>query len=140
MVKGLHTQRRRRTAAWLVCSLWLLAVEVLPNLHLLVHHDDHSHDDTGAIVATHDHDHGHAAQAQHHDEAPHDWDDVDPFAPAHAAAGIAHHATALHQPPPPMLAPLPVELAASWIVHAPCEAPTTTQLARPTARGPPGTA
>ncbi|MCW5809250.1 MAG: hypothetical protein KIT31_43250 [Deltaproteobacteria bacterium] len=214
MVRGLHTMRRRRTAAWVVGLLWVLAVEVLPNLHLLAHHRDHTHDTSGAIVEIelhrdaprhhHDHshptavahDHGHVAHptaaqavaghgdgnrhhhhaavdrdghdaitrpaatiavhayvlaqavADHGDGGPRrhgavdhdDHDELAPFAPAHAAAGIAHRALALHTPAPPLLAPLPVELASWWIVDAPIAAPHTTQLARPTARGPPATA
>lgn len=73
--------RRRRAFALSVAVLWLLAVELLPNLHLAFHHDDHTHRD-GAIVATrrplvvvsnghthagdHDHD-GAAADHQHGD-------------------------------------------------------------------------
>jgi hypothetical protein len=140
MIEGLTTQRRR-TAAWVVCLVWLVGVEVLPNLHLVGHRADHSHDASGAMVAQeNDHEHGHQHASAHHDEAPHDFDDVDPYTPGHAAAGIAHRAVALHQPAPSLLAPLPVELASWRIVHAPSVAVSTTQLARPTARGPPANA
>jgi hypothetical protein len=69
-----RTGRRRRIAV-VTCVLWLLAVEVLPNLHLATHDDDHTHDASGAIVRTShrhdgelvDHDHG---DDGHHRERP----------------------------------------------------------------------
>jgi hypothetical protein len=193
--------------------LWLLGVEVLPDLHRAFHADDHTHGADGTIVHVgvgagagaggdgHDHgdDHDHGAGHGHGDghgvpaalaEAPpaddplappHDAlahalaaDDAAPAAlvwredeaahdhgaPAephrphrergdrtldhapstHTAAGVAHHAIALHRPPPPLLEPLPVLRPAWRLEHAPDAALHDAQRARPNARGPPPTA
>ncbi len=146
-------QRRRRWFAATACVLWLLGVEVLPDLHLAFHADDHTHGHDGAIhhLAAHDHDAAHAAHDHHdHDHGhgavtpEHRWrrDRTDgpsfDHAPSvHAAAGVAHHAIALHRPPPPLLEPLPVPRAA-WRLEREPEAPFHGALrARPNARGPP---
>src|SRR5688572_30414948 len=146
-----HTQGRRRWFAATACVLWLLGVEVLPNLHLAFHADDHSHGADGAIVhdAAHDHadDHGHdhgAAAGGHGDPgARRDRDDapsaLDHAPSAHTVAGIAHHAIALHRPPPPLLEPLPVLRAAWRVEHDPARSLHDALRARPNARGPPGT-
>jgi hypothetical protein len=224
-----HAQRRRRWFAATACVLWLLGVEVLPDLHLAFHADDHTHGPDGTIVhvgAHHDHaaaharhghghgrehghdhghrhdhghDHGHgvpealaalpadappaddplapfhedpahalatgetapaapaalvwrdaeaahdrgAASESHHSHRPHrDRGDrtLDHAPSPHSAAGVAHHAIALHRPPPPLLEPLPVLRAAWRLEHAPDSALHETLRARPNARGPPATA
>ncbi len=222
-----HAQRRRRWFAATACVLWLLGVEVLPDLHLAFHADDHTHGADGTIVrvgahggdADHDrdhtaahaerghghehghghghgHDHGHggvpealaalpadaplalapladdpladaplalaphageplapphdeaardhgAAAGSHHSHRPHrDRGDrtLDHAPSAHTAAGVAHHAIALHRPPPPLLEPLPVLRAAWRLDHAPDSAIHDALRARPNARGPPATA
>jgi hypothetical protein len=141
-----HAQRRRRWFAATACVLWLLGVEVLPNLHLAFHADDHSHGADGTIV--HDHDHG---AAHHHDGAGEhdavargDRDDhagstLDHAPSTHTAAGIAHHAIALHRPPPPLLEPLPVLRAAWRLEHEPARPLHDLSRALPNARGPPAT-
>ncbi len=167
-----HVQRRRRWFAATACVLWLLGVEVLPNLHLAFHADDHTHGADGTIVHVvhdeheheheHEHDH-HAAHADaHHDahaDAHHDHDHdaapaghrphrertdgasaLDHAPSAHAAAGVAHHAIALHRPPPPLLEPLPVLRAAWRLEHEPERSLHDALRARPNARGPPATA
>jgi hypothetical protein len=50
---------RRRAIAAMVGALWLLAVEVLPGLHLAFHDGDHTHLRDGSIVSWHVHDSGH---------------------------------------------------------------------------------
>jgi hypothetical protein len=151
------------------CVLWLLGVEVLPNLHLATHDEHHTHAADGSILGDGDgdgdHDHDHAAIAEdhhhHHDhhgalaaEAPTVLAELapDPHAPepgdspvpaiehrssGHAAAGIAHHAIALHRPPPPLLEPLSALRTASQIELAPDLQVSHAPLARPNARGPP---
>ncbi|HWO20088.1 MAG TPA: hypothetical protein VNO30_14980 [Kofleriaceae bacterium] len=144
----------------MTCVLWLLGVEVLPNLHLAHHHDDHTHAADGTIVALadhdhddadhdhgdadHDHDHDHAdADADHVDaDADHDHDDgqlaIDhPSRPHHQASGIAHHATALHRPAAPPLAPAAVARLTWQLVALADAPPRDTFTARPIARGPP---
>lgn len=141
--------RRRATFAVAACVLWLLGVEVLPSLHLAAHEADHTHEANGTIVrvsfgGTHSHGGG-VIHADHHDdvdevERPESDKRSDQLAidvPAHGAAGIAHRAVALHQPPPPVLDALPVAFVPLWIEREPNERPTTAHTARPAARGPP---
>jgi hypothetical protein len=69
----------------MTCVLWLLGVEVLPNLHLAHHEDDHTHAADGTIVASHEHEHEHELDHEHgagagadhdhdHGDADHDGD------------------------------------------------------------------
>ena len=145
-------QRRRRWFAATACVLWLLGVEVLPNLHLAFHADDHTHDEDGIIVRdAHAHTAAHA-EHRHHDHGtvtrehrPHDrradGASVVDLAPSgHTAAGIAHRAIALHRPPPPLLEALPVLRAAWQLEHQPEQALHDALRSRPNARGPPATA
>lgn len=149
--------RRRQTVALATCLLWLVAVEVLPNLHLARHSDDHTHAAGGAIVhtrptSTQEHEHGgrthrHAGTAseteQVHAQKPRARKRVaqlafdDAHSSGHAAAGIPHHALAIIEPEPPAVEPLEaargswhIELAASQLVSA---SPLRCSLAR----GPP---
>jgi hypothetical protein len=184
--------------------LWLLGVEVLPNLHLAAHRHDHSHAADGSIIALgrgHDHEHarGHDHEHEHgpgqdHDHHHEDDDElaalgvahehvdleyVDPWLDhgdqvvepdagedalehepsddtiarhlthrgqlvlddelplGHAALGIAHRALALHDTPPPVLAPVAMPHVATWTYAAPNERLTSAERARPSARGPP---
>ena len=142
--------RRRATFAVAACVLWLLGVEVLPNVHLATHEADHTHQADGTIVrvsfgGTHSHGGGviHADHDDHDAGEPdrdRDREQRDQLAidvPAHGAAGIAHRATALHQPPPPVVAPLPVTRAMLWIEREPNARVDAAHAARPLARGPP---
>lgn len=195
--------QHRRALAVVTALLWLLAVEVFPNLHLATHHHDHTHAADGSIVRlednehAHEHGHGHphehehardvddddlarlgvahehiaidldglgldhvidgATDAAHIDHVEHEvatadeatgTDDtqlrhrgqlaIDDAAPrGHAALGIAHHAIALHQPPPPLLAPVAAPSAVAWTHAAPNERLSSAAPHRPTARGPP---
>jgi len=144
--------RRRATFAVAACVLWLLGVEVLPNVHLATHEADHTHQADGTIVrVSFGGTHSHGGGVIHADHDDHDFDAVDHDAdhhekrsdqlaidvPAHGAAGIAHRAVALHQPPPPELAPIAVDRLV-WRDQLP---PTDHELDRsaiqPQARGPP---
>jgi hypothetical protein len=142
-MNGSHRHRQRHAFALVTCVLWLLGVEVLPNLHLALHHDDHTHAADGTLVAFHDHDHDH--DDGDHDHALDAGDHDDDGQPAldhlprarHQAGGVSHHAVALHRPPPPLLAPIPVARAV-WRLEATLDdAPRSAALARPTSRGPP---
>ena len=137
----------RRHIALLAAFLWLLGVEVLPSLHLGTHDERHTHASDGTIV-THEGDaelerlhrlaHQQAgtkclhAQPQRDRLAYHA-----PISGGHAANGIAHHATALLDPPPPTLASLAVPLAKAWQHRAPIARLVSLHVARPSARGPP---
>jgi hypothetical protein len=139
-------QRYRRAYAVIAALLWLVGVEVIPNVHLAYHADDHTHDATsGAIVrvtfAQHAHDdgtvHAHAAESgpKRTNREHAILDDEVPS--GHAAAGLAHRAAALHQPPPPALAPIEVPPNEHRIAAAPAARLASRSLARPAARGPP---
>jgi hypothetical protein len=140
----------RKAVAVVAALLWLLGVEVLPNLHLGTHADDHTHAADGTIVSHAEAHHEHEHIADHHAEPNHLGKLVRHREPkqrdqhaienvSHAASGIAHHAVALHQPPPPLLAPLAVPHATAWVHAAPTELVASNANARPNARGPPAT-
>ena len=141
--------RRRRALALAACVLWLLGVEVLPALHVAHHDDDHAHV-AGSIIRVVENDtHQHGGVSHSHGAAELEFVELsrpklptgelafsDPDA-GHEAAGLAHHATALLQPPLPVVEPLPVDPNAWWIVD---EAHARSDIAlahRPVARGPP---
>jgi hypothetical protein len=163
----LGSRRRRRRYAVVACVLWLLGIEVLPNLHLTFHDDDHTHGHAGTIVVArvaiddhaHDGEASHSHATAHHSELAYDEDEtaivveeepapaptrrhrdqlaIEPFDPGHAAGGLAHRLLALQQPAPPLLAPVEVPRVAWWISNAPIERTSVAPHARPTARGPP---
>lgn len=131
--------------------LWLLGVEVLPSLHLGTHDSAHTHEVDGTIVSHQD-----AAEAElerlhqlaheqsgrpclHPKPAKPKRDQLafDRLPTGHTAAGIAHHATALHQPAPPLTAPVAAPHAETWRFEAPNARGSITYAARPSARGPP---
>ncbi len=135
--------------------LWLLGVEVLPNLHLAAHADDHTHAANGTIVTvsfdtitgeTHRHDDGsvHAdhADADHQAAAtkrrvPLDTSLGVPPHPGHAATGIGHRLAALLAPPPPVTAAVAVLTVQTWTYLAPRGLAQAIEPAPPSARGPP---
>ena|SRR5437867_2531185 len=134
--------RQRRAFATTACLLWLLGVEVLPAVHLATHDSHHTHAADGSIVAV-------DAGDDHGDHEDNDFIGIDQQGHAtpitafdhdvhrHAAGGLAHHAVALQQPAPPLLAPLPVTPPATHLATAICDQVSSTHAARPTARGPP---
>lgn len=131
--------RPRRALALATCVLWLLAVEVLPNLHLAEHDHHHTHAADGTIIQL-----PAAEAALDADDHDDDDDDGDPSQAAldhaplgHAAGGIAHRIAALHQPPAPLLAPIDVARMVWRVAAAPRTAVYRIGIARPTARGPP---
>ena len=133
------SRQHRRAIAICGVVLWLLGVEVLPNLHLAAHADDHTHAADGTIVAHHHHHHGDDADHEHF--APSERDEaqlaIEGAPSGHEAAGIAHRATALHQPPPPTTTPIATPHAQPWEHARPHARTTAIERARPTARGPP---
>lgn len=134
------SRSHRRTIAIVACVLWLLGVEVLPALHLATHEGDHSHERDGSIVRAGEHRHGdtvHSHAKPREPERRRPQLALDDAPSAHVAAGIAHHALALHQPASPLLAPLAVDRPTIPTIHAPRVAPRGIAIARPHARGPP---
>ena len=131
--------------------LWLLAIELLPNLHLGTHDGHHTHAHDGTIVAQHAeqddelerlHQLAHAQSGRPctHAKKPKPQRDLLAFQrvpQGHAAAGIAHRAEALLDPLAPITTPLAMPIAEPYrhvvandvIGHAP--------IATAIARGPP---
>ena len=113
MARRTRTLRRRALAA-LAILLWIAGVEVLPNVHLAAHDDDHTHAPDGTIVRVvfeqpHRHDdgtvHAHGGGDAGGDVADHGAAKrkrgsarlaIDEAPAHHAAAGLAHRAVALH--------------------------------------------
>src|SRR5690349_2426181 len=121
--------RRSRRVAPACALLWLLGVELAPALHLALHHADHTHGADGSIIAGDD---------EHHHGEP-DFDHTGKLVIdhlPHEAAGLAHHAVALHRPPPP---PIPCAPVRALPIEPPgvCAPLTSIPPLRPTARGPP---
>ncbi len=133
--------------------LWLLAVELLPNLHLATHDGHHTHAHDGSIVSTHvdpDQDtelerlhqlaHAQSGRPCTHAKRPKPQRDLLAFQRApqgHAAAGIAHRGVALLDPPPPITTPLATPVAESWQHAAPNDVIGHAPIAVAIARGPP---
>ena len=137
-MQGPRTARQRRGYAIATCLLWLVAVEALPAVHLATHDGHHTHDASGAIIPLDD---DHAEIPENDFVAIDDAGRPGPITAfdhlEHSAGGLAHHAIALQQPAPPLLAPLPVappEVRAAAIAH---ERVSSSHALRPTARGPP---
>jgi len=152
-MKGMRAQHRRRALAAMTCLLWILGVEVLPALHLALHDTaTHEHAPSGMIVTvtfgatTHAHDgtvHAHdaadhAAKLTRTERSPRrDQLAIDEPRSGHVASGLAHRATALHAPPPPLLAPLPVVRLVTNVIASPAGRVAVAFVATADARGPP---
>lgn len=137
-------QMRNRAIAIATSILWMLAIEVLPGLHLATHRADHTHAGPTVIVTYHveglepAHDesvfHIHQRTAK-----PHALDGertISHHLP-HAADGVAHHALAILAAPPPITEPVPVALVAIAHEYARANEYERSIEIRPTARGPP---
>lgn len=81
MPRSLHSVPLRRVLACVAAWLWLLGVEVMPNLHVGLHGrlTPHTHEGEAGVVHAHDdhaaahgHAHGHHADAAHHHHHHHD--------------------------------------------------------------------
>ena len=140
--------RRRATFALTACVLWLLGVEVLPNLHLASHDADHTHEPDGTIVRvsfTSTHAHADGTVHRDHGDPDHEHgvrrevrDQLAIEVPGgHAASGIAHHARALHQPPAPVVDPTPLQQPLIFVERQPNARLALAHAAPPSARGPP---
>ena len=125
--------------------LWLLGTEVLPGLHLGTHQANHTHAANGTIVSHADDDELERLHQLAHERSGRPcshrtsrkqnqlaFDRV-----THAAAGIAHHATALLDPPPPITSPVAAPHAETWRHAEPVARISSVRTARSSARGPP---
>ena len=133
-----------------VCTAlsWLLAVLVLPSLHEATHdrHHTHAHDGTIVVHADQDdelerlHQLAHAQSGRPCTHEPKPQRDVLAFQKspsAHDAAGIAHHAVALLDPPSPITTPLATPIAEPYQHAVPTDVIGHAPIADAIARGPP---
>ncbi|HVK75191.1 MAG TPA: hypothetical protein VM734_17800 [Kofleriaceae bacterium] len=152
---------RRRHLAVVACLLWLLGVELVPNLHVGLHaqlapHEHgsgHRHDGSGAADgpvirvhtgATHAHDgvlHSHPPEATTAPVqlagAPHARAPRPPAPLDHGAHSLAHHALALQAPPPAVTHPVPVGREVVADAHADAQLTTAAPVPDAAARAPP---
>ena len=142
--------RARRAIAVCTALLWLLAVEVLPSLHDATHDRSHTHAHDGTIVASHsDQDdelerlhqlaHKQSGRPCTHERSKPQRDLLAfQHAPSgHDAAGIAHRAIALLDPPAPITAPLAMPIAEPYQHAVPHDVIGHAPIADAIARGPP---
>ena len=139
---------RRRHIAIVAALLWLLGIEVLPNVHLGTHDRHHAHAVDGTIITHADADaelervhrlaHRQAGTKCLHGSKP-QRDQLAYHAPTggHAANGIAHRATALLDPPPPITTPATAPEPSTWLHTEPHARTSIAHATRPSARGPP---
>ena len=152
----LRHARLRRIYAVTLGVLWLLGIEVLPNVHLATHDHGkpHQHTASGMVVTvSFDRDSVHYDR----DSAPHRHDDgsVHAHAPKpkakspigvlafgvvpdlHVAGGLAHHAVALHAAPAPMVDAIAVDRVATDIILTTTGREALAFAGTASARGPP---
>lgn len=143
-------RRSRRHIAIVAAFLWLLGIEVLPSLHLGTHDGHHTHAVDGTIVVhaddaaeaelerLHQRAHRQAGTRCLHKPKP-QRDQLAYHAPTggHVANGIAHHATALLDPPPPITTPATTPAPETWLHTEPHARTSIAYATRPHARGPP---
>ncbi len=154
MRSPLARARLRRTYAALAGVLWLLGIEVLPNLHLALHERPHTHAPDGTVViVTFDRDvepHRHADGTMHSHEATSAGIDrsprhrsrsgvlaIDRAPDTHVAAGLAHHATALHAAPPPIIDAIAIDRIATEARFGETGRDVVAVVTTRDARGPP---
>ena len=149
--------RRRVGAALIALAVWLVAVEVGPDLHLALHRHlaAHRHDGDATVVeddATVIRVHLDAAPHRHGPDGEDIWDDpaADPLAPVagaaarqlgprppHGGGSLVHRMASMAPPPPPVLTPFVAwreeRATPPWCARI-ITAPTTPTAA---ARGPP---
>ncbi len=133
----------RRTYAALLCFVWLLGVEVLPNLHLAGHDEKpHTHSVDGTIITVsfdavaHSHDgvvHSHAAKKR----TARGVLAIDVAPDSHAAQGLAHHAAALLSSPLPIVDVVRIDRVDTHDEHRETGRAAFAPSATRDARGPP---
>jgi hypothetical protein len=118
---------RRRHIAIVAALLWLLGIEVLPNLHLGTHDGHHTHAIDGTLVVHADdaadaelerlHQLAHrqaGTKCLHERTRPRDQLAYHAPTGGHTANGIAHRAIALLDPPPPITTPASMPEPDTW--------------------------
>lgn len=129
-------RRCARALGAIAVVLWILGIEVQPGLHLASHDAaPHTHAADGTPIAIEG---GEVAARLPSTRYRNKLELGAPVAPGgHRVAGFGHRATALHQPPPPIVRPLPITRVATWLIEAPIARATAIPARPPTARGPP---
>jgi hypothetical protein len=121
--------------------LWLLGVELVPNLHLALHASlaAHSHEGDTTVFTPHRHadgsEHRIVMRAGHRvrTRSAHDL----AVQLEHGAHSLAHHAAALQPAPAAILAPLPIDQRPTVVAEIAIIVPSSRDVPRATARGPP---
>lgn len=148
----------RRTYAALLCLVWLLGIEVLPNVHLASHASrphEHAADGTIITVSFDAHSHGdvvhsHASHPSRDSNASRDSRTsrarsragvlaLEQAPDTHAASGLTHRAAALHASPPLILDAVPVDRVEHVARYARTGRDAVAPIATRDARGPPST-
>ena len=137
-------RRTARTIALVAAVLWLVGVELVPNLHLALHDSlaAHSHDGDTTVFSPHRHadgtEHRVVMRAGHRvrTRSAHDL----ALQLEHGAHSLAHHAAALQPAPAAILAPLPIDRRAVVFDQIAIIEPSSRALPPALARGPPSLA
>jgi hypothetical protein len=138
---GRRTRRTAPALALIAAVLWLVGVELVPNLHLALHDSlaAHSHEGDTTVFSPHRHadgsEHRVVMRAGHrvHTRSAHDL----ALQLEHGAHSLAHHAAALQPAPAPVLAPLPIDRRPTEAAQIAIIEPSSRVVPRATARGPP---
>jgi hypothetical protein len=121
--------------------LWILGIEILPNLHVALHDRLAAHTHTaGGIVFTVTYGepvHVHADGTVHRPAPARPTRDRDAIGNHHGDGSLAHHAAAIAPVPPPVTQPLPVDRRATFVAIAIAADLVSIDPLAAAARGPP---
>lgn len=132
-------RRSRRSLVLAAAVLWLVGVELGPNLHLALHDHLAPHTHLGESIAfAHRHADGtiHRAARPNRRRTPSDL----AVQLEHGAHALAHHATGVVPTAPTLVVALPVDRRPTLVVAAASAPLASLPSARATARGPPAPA
>ncbi len=121
--------------------LWIVGIEILPNLHVALHDRLGAHTHTaGGIVFTVTYGepvHVHADGTVHRPSPTRPTTDRDAIGNHHGDGSLAHHAAAIAPVPPPVTKPLPVARHATFVAIAIAVDLVSIDPLAAAARGPP---
>jgi hypothetical protein len=133
--------RRARRLALAACVLWLVGIELLPNLHVALHDHlaAHRHDAGGMVVTVTYGEvaHVHADGTIHRPGRTRPTHDKSALGQLAHGDGIAHHSVAMAPVAPPITEPLPVDRHTSFLAIAIADHLSSIDPLAATARGPP---
>src|SRR6185312_2389224 len=133
-------RRTARVIALCAAVLWLVGVELVPNLHLALHDSlaAHAHEGDTTVFTPHRHadgsEHRVVMRAGHrvHARTAHDL----ALQLEHGAHSLAHHAAALQPAPAPILVALPIDRRPTVAAQIAIIVPSSRVVPRAMARGP----